>query len=427
MTSMSHNGAGAGGAEELQRRITQARSKPENTAALLDDVRRFIDRFIVLAKPEQATALALWALHSHVFEASEATPYIIATSAERRSGKSHLKDALALIVARPWTIDGPPSEAVMFRTIDKRRPTILLDEADALWAGSSERTEPLRALLNAGFMVGATVPRCVGTDHDTRDFVVFCPKFIAGIDAGRWPDTIRDRSIIIELRRKLPSERIERFRRRDVKPEAESLRERSEKWGKDNIAALTGAWPYLPHELDDRAADAWEPLLAIAELAGGEWPERAQDAAIDLSGNRADDDSSIGTRLLADVAKVFEGKDALTTDALLGALNEMDDAPWGDWSPGRIDPALNSRDLSKLLKPYGIRPKTIRVGAKTPRGYEREAFADSFARYLGGRYALHLGAAGTSTTSATSKAESQVDVVDVGCCGFPGGEPQRPK
>jgi hypothetical protein len=132
----------------------------------------------------------------------------------------------------------------------------------------------------------------------------------------------------------------------------------------------------LPDELGDRAQDVWEPLLAAADIAGGNWPEHARLAARRLSANENAEDGSAGVLLLADIKRVFTERDSdrLPTEVLLDALRELDESPWSEWY-GR---PLSARGLARLLKPYAIGPHSD----GTSRGYKREAFEDAWARYL---------------------------------------------
>lgn len=347
-------------------------------AALLEDAAGFVRRFLVLDR-EQADVVALWVVHTWAFDAATTTPYLAVASAEKRSGKSRLLEVAALLVAKPWRAI-TPSEAVVFRKIAADTPTLLLDEYDAIFGRKDGSTEGLRAILNAGFQAGTTVPRCVGEGSKMRvwDFSVFCPKMLAGI--GELPDTVRDRSIVVRMKRRAPGERVDRFRRRDAEGVAAPIREALGDFWPGHVDALRDARPEIPAELDDRAADAWEPLLAIADLAGGDWPERARKAALALSVGHARDDDSIGVRLLADVRRVFteRGCNHMATAALIDALAEPEDSPWGDWRDGPIRP----RALARLLRPYGVAAKVIRVDERTPRGFQKEQFEDAWRRYL---------------------------------------------
>jgi hypothetical protein len=348
-------------------------------AAPLNELAAFVRRFVVVTR-EQADALALWIAHTHAFDAADATPYLAITSAEKRSGKSRLLDVLELLVARAWRAI-TPTEAVVFRKIEKDGPTLLLDEVDAIFGPRASEHEGLRALLNAGNRRGTTVPRCIGPSHALHDFSVFCAKALAGI--GELPDTIADRAIPIRLKRKAHNEAVERFRRREVEPAAEQLRAQLVAWAVANVSELAEAWPALPSQLDDRAGDAWEPLFAIAELVGGDWPKHARAAAVALSAGQEPDDDSIGVRLLADMRRIFDERteDRISTEELLATLAADDEAPWADWhGHGK---ALSARSLAHTLKRYGIYSGTVRLHeGKTPKGYKREDFEDAWSRYL---------------------------------------------
>jgi hypothetical protein len=209
-------------------------------------------------------------------------------------------------------------------------------------------------------------------------FDVFCPKVIAGI--GDLPDTLADRSIRVRLRRARPGERPARARARDVRPLADALRERVAAWTAELLDDLA-AFRLENLDIDDRANDMWEPLVAIAEAAGGDWPTRAREAALNLAGERDAADASTGVRLLADIRFVFDeaGTDRMTSSGLCDALNAREESGWGGWNHGN---GINPRDLARRLKEYDVIPGTVRVGAGTAKGYTRERFADAFARYL---------------------------------------------
>jgi hypothetical protein len=351
---------------------------PPDGAELLDRLARFVRRFVVLTE-EQADVVALWVLHTHALDSAETTPYLSVTSAEKRSGKTRLLEALATVVARPW-LTGRTTSAVLVRKIEAETPSLLLDESDAAFKGDREYAETLRGVLNTGFRRGGVTSLCVGQGAaiSYRDFSVFSAKAIAGI--GKLPDTVMDRSIPIELKRRAPSEHVERFRLRKVRPEAEELRAAAEAWAEAHMGALTEAEPDLP-DLDDRAQDICEPLLAIADEAGGDWPERARKAVVALlTGEHRQDGESLGVRLLRDIPDAFDEKDAdrLRTTDLLTVLNTRDDAPWGNLR----GEALDARGLARRLRPYGVQPKKIREGDDTHRGYLRADFPDAWARYL---------------------------------------------
>jgi hypothetical protein len=352
--------------------------EPERGQDVLDAIARFLRRYVVLGEAE-LTAAALWVVHTHTFDAAEATPYLAINSAEKESGKTRLLETLEMLVAKPW-LTGRVTTAVLTRKVDGEEPTLLLDESDAAFGGEKEYAEVLRGVLNTGYRRGGKTSVAVpaGRDWDYRDLATFCPKAIAGI--GKLPDTVQSRSISITLKRKAASEQVQRFRRKNVEAETAPLRQRIEALANAATDALASAEPELPEELGDRAADVWEPLLAIADHAGGTWPQRARDAAIALSAKQSSEDGSLGARLLADIRSVFLGRevDRLFTEHLLDELAQLEEAPWGDWYGKRI----TANKLAQILKPYGIKPKTLRIGDTTKSGYDRGWFADAWNRYL---------------------------------------------
>jgi hypothetical protein len=379
-------------ADELESALDRAevlnsKIEPRPFAALLDSICAFLQRYIVFQYPEQPVAIALWVAHAWALDAFEYTPYLHIASPEKQCGKTRLLDCLELLTPKPWRAV-LPTEAVLFRTIEHDLPTLLLDELDAVFGNSKdERKEPLRALLNAGFERKATVPRCVGPNHNVKHFAVFCAKALAGI--GRLPDTVRDRSVPIQLVRRSRNERVERFRKCEAERAITSLRNELEAWWKQagNTALLRDSRPYVSDELSDRQADICEPLLAIAELAGGDWPQRAERALVKLC-CQTEKDESIGTKLLNDMRTIFNDSEAdrLSTKEILEALVGLEtDAPWAEWWE---DDLKNQKikscggKLARKLKPYAIKAKVLRLpGEPQARGYMRQDFEEAWDRY----------------------------------------------
>jgi hypothetical protein len=354
-------------------------------AALLDWVEAHLRRYVVLGD-DQACAATLWVAHTYAVDCAYCTPYLAINSPEKRSGKTRLLEALATVVATPW-FTGGTTKAALVRKIHADAPTLLLDESDAAFNGSDEYAEALRGVLNNGYTRGKPYTTCVGqgAQIQARDFHVFCPKAIAGI--GRLPDTVADRSIPIRLKRRAPGERVDRFRQRHAETEGARLANALHLLREtDGFKTLDGAEPDLPDELDDRAQDVWEPLLAIADLAGGPWPDRARGAAKRLSGASEVEDDSIGVRLLADCRPAFDGRSEIPSAELVAYLNGLDEAPWAAWGKRRSEPGLTQRDLANLLRPYGIGSVDVHKGEdddrRTYRGYRRGGFVDAWARYL---------------------------------------------
>ena len=347
-----------------------------NLACVLDDVARYIRRYVVLSD-SQATACTLWVAHCHAFAAAEATPYLNVTSAVKQSGKTRLLEVLEPLVPSPW-LTGRVSAAVLTRKVDAETPTLLLDESDAAFSHRSEYAEALRSILNSGYRRSGVSSLCVGQGAGLayRDFSTFCPKAIAGI--GALPDTVTDRSIRIALTRRAPHERVDRFRQRDAHRVGARLRTQLETWRATAVEALRDAEPALPRALGDRAADVWEPLLAIADLVGGDWPTQARHAATTLSGRVSVDDDTLAIRLLHDVGQVFTDE-TIGSAELVHRLVALEDRPWADWTGGR--PITQAR-VARLLRPFGIHPTKLRIGETTANGYTTRMFTDPWSRYL---------------------------------------------
>jgi hypothetical protein len=347
-------------------------------AGLLDAVTDVLSRYVYFGSDAALTAVALWTALTWVFEQFDTCPCLAATSPEKRSGKTRLLEVLEFLVRCPWRVIGP-SEAVLFRKIAEQAPTLLLDETDTIFGPKVPSSyEGLRALLNAGHRRGTTVPRCVGEGKAMNlvNFSVYCPKALAGI--GTLPDTVLDRAIALRLQRRKPGEPVARFRHREAERETADLRLGLEEWAAETD--FESARPDLPDELGDRAQDNWEPLLAIADAASGDWPVRARAAALILQDGDQERQASEGVRLLADIHTVF---DALTvermpTESLIEHLAEDEEAPWGDWYGKTISP----HSIAHLLHPYGIRPQKYGEHKLTLRGYARRDFEDAWSRYL---------------------------------------------
>lgn len=345
--------------------------------ALLGDVSGLIRRFVVVDEA-QTTVIALWVAHAHAVAAADTTPYLAVTSAEKRSGKSRLLEVLAQLVPHPIEAANI-SEAALFRALaGETTSTLLFDEIDGTFGPKARDKEDLRSLINAGYRRGAKAYRCVGegAKQSVVAFEVYGPKCLAGI--GELPETIADRSIPIRLRRRNRSEPVARGRYRTIAAAAAPIRETLEVWADKAADELRRADPELPDELDDRAQDGAEPLLALADLAADEWPQKARAALVELHAGKADDGDSWGVQLLVGIREAMGDEDRLPTAELLERLKSDPEAPWATWGEHGLAP----RGLARLLKPYGIKSKAIRVGDETPRGYLREHFEDVWDRYL---------------------------------------------
>jgi hypothetical protein len=393
----------ADGFRALHSAVRDERRTGELIVGLVEVVRRYV----ALPSDVAALAVALWVLHTWALDGAHCTPYLVVQSPAKRSGKTRLLEVLELLVRSPWRVIGA-SESAMFRKIEQDRPTLLLDEVDAIFGSDTERNEPLRAVLNGGNRPGAAVARSVGqgAKMTQRDFSVYCPKLLAGIASHRWPDTVLDRAIRVTLQRKRRRDELVRFRYRDAHAATEDLRAALAAWAEAATGDLQDARPDWPAQLNDRACESWEPLFAIADLA--DLGAQARAAALALM--VGDDDSeAYGLRLLGALRHVFADEHALATRDILAELNGDDELPFGGWNDGK---GLDARGLGRLLRPFDIKPRVIRIGESTPRGYLHEQFIDAWERYVDTSESAAPPAEGDlSATSATSQAQSQKSVI----------------
>lgn len=348
---------------------------PVEGAELLDSMRATFNRYLVL--PDHAdTVLSLWALLTYVYNIFRTCAKLLVTSPEKRCGKTTLLEVLEALARCAMSTSNITAPA-LFRTIDEAKPTIIIDEADTFLRDNDD----LRGIVNSGHTrKGAFVIRCVGDDNKPTRFSTWCPTAISMI---RLPaDTIVDRSVVIQLRRKLPGERVERMMF-DLYEKSESIRRRAERWAQDHSEALKGSDPPMPHCSNDRAIDNWTPLFAIAEAAGGDWPERAKQAFVALAGlEDDDDDDGIGPMLLRDIKAIFDERriERIFSSDLVEALIDLEESQWSEWRHGR---PITQNSLSRILTAFGIRSKgTIRIGAETKKGYLESQFEDAFKRYI---------------------------------------------
>jgi putative DNA primase/helicase len=243
---------------------------PVLCAELLDGIRQVFRRYIVLPRGAD-DALALWTLHAWTMDAGDISPFVVLVSPTKRCGKTNTLIVLQYLTPRS-ELASNISASALFRYIEDVRPTLLIDEADSFLKDNEE----MRGILNSGHTkTAAHVIRNVEVngEYRPRRFSTWAPKAIATIQA--LADTLEDRSIVVQLQRKPKAAKVMRLRKRDSE-EFANLRRKALRWANDSLAKLTDPDPDIPDALNDRAADNWRPLLAIADLAGGEWPARAR-------------------------------------------------------------------------------------------------------------------------------------------------------
>lgn len=370
----------------LDKEVKQARPKADSLGGFFEEVTpweeavdsrelalelfRTFERFSILPKGS-AVAASLWTVLTYCYDNWMTLPLLGILSPEKRCGKSTFMTILDCLCFNALSASNI-SPAAIFRVIEAHRPCLLIDEGDTFL----RENEELRGVINSGHtLTQAYVVRCDGDNNEPTKFTTWAPKAIAMI--GRLPDTIEDRAIVVPLKRKLPSEHCERHTR-ETREELAILRRKILRFVEDNSLALRSAKPERLQTANDRQADNWEPLLAIAEVA--EVDKEARAAALCFIDTQ-ETEQPIGVQLLQDIQEVFSEstEDKIFSDKLVNGLVAMEDRPWCEWRRGQ---PMTSSSLSKLLSPFSIRSKLLRIGQNVRRGYEKRAFHDAFGRYI---------------------------------------------
>jgi hypothetical protein len=378
-----------------------------NGAELLKDISTAIRHYVVLPDHAADTA-ALWAVHTHLVQCFQITPRLGIRSPEKGCGKTTLLSALGRIVCRPLETAGG-SASSLFRSISKYKPTFLLDECDK-WLAGKDIDKELVQVVNSGHRRGSIgIMRNVGDDHEPRHFPTYGAMAVSLI--GKLPPDLYDRSIAIELQRRLQSEPIGSLRA-GQRCELDDLARKIVRWVEDNEDEIDGRDPRLPARAINRVADNW--ALAIAEVAGGDWWERCNRAFEAISRT----EESTGAMLLEDIRAILteRGGDRITSEALVEDLVALEGRPWADWRKGK---QMTVNNLARALKPFGVTSETIRAGDGYLKGYRLVAFSNAFERYLPPSirseplYRCECDEQGTSGTFQTVVPES--DATDRNC------------
>jgi hypothetical protein len=363
-------GRGAG------KRITTPAGPRPDLAAALAAAHRLLVRHVVFPTDHAAVAATLWAGHAHQVDRFDSTPRLAFLSPEPGSGKSRALEVLGTLVPNPMhAVNATP--AALFRSVSDLEglPTILFDEIDTVFGPKAKDNEEIRGFLNAGHRKGAVAYRCVGLG--TVQKVVAFPAYSAVAVAGlhNIPDTIASRSIVVRMRRRKPSEAVQPWRLRD-EPAGHLVR--------DLLAAAMErtalpADPVLPGGVADRPADVWEPLLSVAQAAGGPWPDLAAAACLHfVEAVATEAKESLPVLLLRDLRTVFADVDALHSGDILTGLHALDESPWSNLRGAPLD----ARGLARMLGSYGVRSVQVFRDGRNQRGYRRADLYDPWQRYL---------------------------------------------
>ena len=361
--------------------------EPVEGDSLLRDIIRRLKRHVVFRSPDEPLAIALWIMFSWIHdEVAVHSPILAITSAEPESGKTTTLGLMAFLMPRCLaTVE--ISDAALYRSIKRWQPSFAIDEFDSVLSGDDRKG--LRTVINSGHTRAQCVVRCEGDDKIPEPFATFAPKAL-GMIGRDLPPATASRGIFIQQERRRSDEPIEKFAHKDD-PGLEDLRARLSRWAFDNADTLRDAKPVMPEGFDNRRADNWRVQLAIAELAGADWAEKARDAAANL--DREADASTVGARLLADIRRVRNeaGGDCITSATLVANLKEDPEAPWAEWNRGK---GLTQNSLASLLgggggrgrrgkRGYGVHSQTVHPpGEPSAKGYKWSQFEDAWSRYL---------------------------------------------
>lgn len=336
---------------------------------LLSELESIYKRYAILPDGA-AVALSLWTLGTYCFDAFRIYPMIGLTSPEKRCGKSTVMSLLQAL-ANKSLLSSNISPAAIYRVAEMCKPTLLIDEADTFFKDNDE----LRGIINSGHTRDtAFVVRIEGDNLQPKRFSTWTPKAIAMI--GELPDTNKDRSIVILMRRKMSGETVLKMPL-NASEQFLDIRRRCKRWAADNFDQLARYVPTMPDHNNDREIDNWTPLFTIAGVCGNE--QSAKEAMLSISPK--DEDDGIGSMILGDIKEIFDtkGVDKIFSQDLVSDLIDFEDRPWSEWKRGK---PITKVSLSRLIKPYKIKSKSIRFGAQTGKGYSLEAFKDAFSRYL---------------------------------------------
>jgi putative DNA primase/helicase len=330
---------------------------------LLDELRRTYARFVVLPEGGEV-AVVLWTVFAHAHDEFQVSPLLTMTSPVKQCGKTQVLRVLRCLVPNPIPASNA-TPAALFHAVEAMAPTFLLDEADT-WVTLDEQT---RGFLNSGHTPDEPFLRCSGA------FSTWCPKALALIYRGPddLPPTVRGRSILIAMHR-CPRGAVESIRKDRLPLELAPLRVQVASWVDAHRDELRDADPAVPDGLDARQADNWRPLLAIADLAGGDWPRLARLAAVALSPQEEDEEEGINA--LEDLMEVF-ALYRLPSALVVGWMNTNKPDRWGG--------TMTNIRLARLLKPFGIKTKSIwwvDARARSVRGYILSDCRNAFKAYL---------------------------------------------
>lgn len=338
-------------------------------AFIADEIKAYLKRFVHLDSEYKFDAIVLWIMHTHVRNSSEeiafdSTPRLAILSDGPGSGKTRVLELISSLSYKGEVMVNP-SQAGLTATINEEFGTPCIDEIDLLFRGNSQ--QGLRTILNAGYRRGTVIR------HRNAKYETFAPIAMAGMAksfvANEYLRPTVTRSIRVHIEQRPAGKVIEAFRERLHMPIANKLNRVLQYWGKNAANSLAMAWPELPEGVDDRNADIWSPLVAIAESLGERWTDKALKACASmvLSESVVDERPLTPTEQLQhDLALALANynEEKITTENVIIKLSHINN----DWNKF---PNLRaaSMELAALLAPLDIAPVKVRVDGQSVRGY----------------------------------------------------------
>jgi hypothetical protein len=356
------------------------------TGRVLDDVRRWLDRFICTIDDADLDLLTLWAAHTHLCLETYTTPRLVLDSPVPGSGKTTVLEHLERLCLHPVQMASLSSPALLTRMLDAGMRTILIDEADRSLSPDKDGVGDLLAVLNSGYKRGGTRPVLVpvkGGGWDAVEMSTFAPVAMAGNNPNL-PDDTKSRSIRVLLMPDVDG-RIEDSDWEINEDDARELGRRLALWAEGIRDAVRATRPDLPAVVRGRSRERWAPLKRVADAAGGRWPAVVDRLAVlDVRRIEAEKEEGIVQEkpaivLLDHLNKSFETDEQFVpTEKIIERLVRTHPEVWGDQSS--FGKRLTAQRLGRMLVgAYNVH--SDRPDAQGPRGYLRSSLEPAFRRF----------------------------------------------
>lgn len=349
---------------------------------IVEKMENFITKYVTFPDANYSVVASMWTLATYSWDTFDAFPYMAVCGVTKQSGKTRFGvDVMQFAAsnARPYSCKSASS---LFRDITEFKPTVLLDEAEVL---SSEEANEMREILNKGYRRGQSITKVQG--GKVQRFDTYCPKVFILI--GDVNDTLKDRSIVLWMRRADPAHRFNygavemegRMLRDEVKDVMESKKSEIAETYMEMVSN-TG----LPF-LSDRDEEIWLPLFAICKVIAPHRLDELTRAAVDMCAEKTADirrfdslremekdvqDEQYGVKLIQDLLTVINGEKGVATIEAIDKLKAIQTAPWRKFRGVGLTPS----DMGALLDRFGVGPKPIRFQTKGLKGSERNKSAN---------------------------------------------------